>query len=68
MNSFRLICSFFMTDVISAWDVCLALKKAGVLTKMTHNKNLRLTPALVINEDQIHEALDLMETTINSLK
>ncbi|XP_077294277.1 ornithine aminotransferase, mitochondrial-like [Arctopsyche grandis] len=55
------------TDVISAWDVCLALKKSGVLTKMTHNKNLRLSPALVIDADQVNEAMDLMEITIKAL-
>lgn len=32
-----------------AWDMCLALKKYGVLAKPTHETTIRFSPPLVIN-------------------
>ena len=34
-------------------DLSYCLKDVGLLTKATHNYNLRLAPALIITEDQI---------------
>ncbi len=48
---------------ISAWDVCLALKDNGLLAKPTHEHIIRFTPPLIINEEQINEALDIIENT-----
>lgn len=48
---------------ISAWDVCLALKDNGLLAKPTHEHIIRFTPPLIINEEQINEALDIIEKT-----
>lgn len=52
---------------ISAWDVCIALKDNGLLAKPTHDHIIRFTPPLIINEEQIIEALDIIEKTFAEL-
>ena len=48
----------------TAWEICLKLKDNGLLTKPTHGDKIRFAPPLVINEDQMHEACDIIEKTI----
>ena len=52
---------------ISAWDVCVALKNNGLLAKPTHEHIIRFTPPLIINEEQINTALDVIEKTFAGL-
>ncbi len=52
---------------ISAWDVCIALKDNGLLAKPTHDHIIRFTPPLIINEEQLTEALDIIEKTFAEL-
>ncbi len=52
---------------ISAWDVCIALKNNGLLAKPTHEHIIRFTPPLIINEEQLNEALDIIEKTFIEL-
>ncbi len=52
---------------ISAWDICIALKNNGLLAKPTHEHIIRFTPPLVINEEQMNEALDIIEKTFQAL-
>jgi len=47
-----------------AWQICLKLKEKGLLCKQTHGNKIRFAPPLVINEDQLHEACDLIEEVI----
>lgn len=47
-----------------AWDVCLALKENGLLAKPTHQHIIRFAPPLVITEDQLKEALDIIKKTL----
>ena len=54
-------------DGKTAWDVCLALRDNGLLAKQTHNDIIRFAPPLVITEEQLHEACDIIEKTIVSL-
>mgnify|MGYP000417437403 CR=1 FL=1 len=51
----------------TAWNVCLALMENGLLAKQTHGDIIRFAPPLVINEEQIHQACDIIEQTIGSL-
>jgi len=51
------------TNGISAWDVCVALKNNGLLAKPTHEHIIRFTPPLVITEEQLLEALAIIEKT-----
>jgi ornithine--oxo-acid transaminase len=48
----------------SAWDVCLALMRNGLLAKPTHEHVIRLAPPLVIDEPQLREALAIVERTL----
>jgi len=48
----------------TAWEICLKLRDNGLLTKPTHGDKIRFAPPLVINEDQMHEACDIIEKTI----
>lgn len=51
------------TNGISAWDVCVALKNNGLLAKPTHEHIIRFTPPLIINEEQLNQALSIIEKT-----
>ncbi len=48
----------------TAWDVCLALKENGLLAKPTHDHIIRFAPPLVITEDQLFEAIDIIKETL----
>ncbi len=41
----------------TAWDVCLAMAEKGVLAKPTHGNIIRFAPPLVINEEQLRDAI-----------
>lgn len=51
----------------TAWDVCLAMKEKGLLAKQTHGDIIRFAPPLTINEEQVHEACDIIEEVVLSL-
>ncbi|MBN1250896.1 MAG: ornithine--oxo-acid transaminase [Bacteroidales bacterium] len=48
----------------TAWDVCLALRDNGLLAKPTHDHIIRFAPPLVINEEQLMEAINIIKKTI----
>lgn len=48
----------------TAWDVCVAMKDNGLIAKPTHDHIIRFAPPLVINEEQIREAIDIFKSTI----
>lgn len=52
---------------ITAWDVCIALKNNGLLAKPTHEHIIRFTPPLIINEEQLLEAIAIIEKTFAEL-
>jgi len=45
------------TNGKTAWDVCLAMKVEGLIAKPTHGHIIRFTPPLIINEEQMKEAI-----------
>lgn len=51
----------------TAYDVCIALSKNGLLAKQTHGDIIRFAPPLVITETQMHQACDIIEKTILAL-
>lgn len=53
------------TNGKTAWDVCLALKENGILAKPTHEHIIRFTPPLIINEEQMMEAIERIKKTFN---
>ena len=50
------------------WDVCLKMKELGVLAKPTHQHIIRFAPPLVITEEQLREAIDLIKEAITSFE
>jgi ornithine--oxo-acid transaminase len=52
----------------TAWNLCVAFAKNGLLAKPTHGNIIRLAPPLVINEEQIHECCDIIEKSVLSFK
>ncbi|MBO2012308.1 ornithine--oxo-acid transaminase [Hymenobacter negativus] len=53
-------------DGRTAWDVCVSLMERGVLAKPTHGDIIRFAPPLVITEEQLHAACDVIEEVILS--
>ncbi|MDR1681746.1 MAG: ornithine--oxo-acid transaminase [Prevotellaceae bacterium] len=47
-----------------AWDICLKMADAGLLAKPTHDHIIRLAPPLVITEEQLRQAADIIKRTI----
>ncbi len=52
----------------TAWDVCVAMKENGLLAKPTHEHIIRFAPPLVITEDQLMEAVEIIHDTLKSFK
>ena len=48
----------------TAWDVCVKMAENGLLAKPTHEHIIRFAPPLVITEDQIMEAVDIIRKSI----
>ncbi len=47
-----------------AWDVCMKMAENGLLAKPTHQHIIRFAPPLVINEEQVREAVKIIEKSI----
>lgn len=47
----------------TAWNFCVAMKDNGLLAKPTHGNIIRFAPPLVMNEEQLHECLEIIRKT-----
>ena len=47
-----------------AWNVCLALRDAGLLAKQTHGNIIRFAPPLVITEKELREAIVIIREVL----
>lgn len=52
----------------TAWDVCLALKENGLLAKPTHGDIIRFAPPLVINEEELQFAVNVISKVLINFK
>ncbi len=52
----------------TAWDVCVAMKEKGVLAKPTHGDIIRFAPPLIINEEQMREAMELIKDAFSQFE
>uniref|UniRef100_A0A7S0N2X3 Ornithine aminotransferase n=1 Tax=Pyramimonas obovata TaxID=1411642 RepID=A0A7S0N2X3_9CHLO len=50
----------------SAYDVCMALRDAGLLAKPTQGDTIRLAPPLTITEAQLRECVGILRSTLKS--
>lgn len=48
----------------TAYNICLSLMENGLLAKQTHTHTIRFAPPLVITENQLNQAADIIESTI----
>ncbi len=51
-----------------AWDVCVKMKEMGVLAKPTHQHIIRFAPPLVITEEELREAIEIIKKAIASFE
>jgi ornithine--oxo-acid transaminase len=54
-------------DGVDAWQVCLRLRDAGLLTKPTHGDTIRLAPPLVLTEPQLRESAAIIRDVVLAL-
>lgn len=52
----------------TAWDVCVALKENGVLAKPTHGHIIRFAPPLIITEEQLRDAMNIIKQTFRQFE
>jgi len=52
----------------TAWDVCLELKKKGLLAKPTHENIIRLAPPLIITEDQLQDCIKIIDYALSEVE
>lgn len=50
-------------DSSTAWDICLVMKKNGLLAKPTHGNIIRFAPPLIINRAQLMECVEIIKTS-----
>jgi len=51
----------------ASWELCLSLKENGLLAKPTHGDKIRFASPLIINEDQILEAVAIIGKSLATL-
>ncbi|EAS29216.3 ornithine aminotransferase [Coccidioides immitis RS] len=52
----------------TAWDLCMIMKEKGLLAKPTHQNIIRFAPPLVITDEQMKQALSIIEESLKELK
>jgi ornithine--oxo-acid transaminase len=50
-----------------SWELCLHLRDVGLLAKPTHGDKIRFAPPLIINQEQVVEAVQIIATALNRL-
>lgn len=50
----------------TAWDVCVKMAENGLLAKPTHDHIIRFAPPLVITEEQLYEAIDIIKKSLEA--
>jgi ornithine--oxo-acid transaminase len=51
----------------AAWDLCMEMKKKGLLAKPTHGDKIRFAPPLTITASEVDEALDIIGRSLKVL-
>ncbi len=51
-----------------AWDVCVKMADNGLLAKPTHGHIIRFAPPLIITEEQLREAIEIIKKSILSFE
>ncbi len=48
----------------TAWDVCVKMAENGLLAKPTHDHIIRFAPPLVISEEELMEAIEIIKKSV----
>ncbi|KAG7087758.1 ornithine aminotransferase [Marasmius oreades] len=51
-----------------AWEMCLLMKRRGVLAKPTHGDTIRFSPPLVIEEEDLRKAVEVIDVCLEELE
>ncbi len=51
-----------------AWNVCLALKDAGLLAKQTHGNIIRFAPPLVITKKEVEQGIAIIKSVFEKIQ
>ena len=51
----------------TAWQLCLLMKRRGVLAKPTHDTIIRLAPPLVITEPEVDQVIQVIKESLHEL-
>lgn len=51
----------------AAWDLCMEMMHNGLIAKPTHGDKIRFAPPLIINEEQIMEAVQIIKQSLQIL-
>ncbi len=55
-------------DSSTAWDICVAMKDAGLLAKPTHGNIIRFAPPLVMDEEQLSDCVRIITETLKKFE
>jgi ornithine--oxo-acid transaminase len=48
----------------AAWELCMKMKENGILAKPTHGDKIRFAPPLIINQEQILDAVSVIQKSL----
>ena len=52
----------------TAWNICLRFRDNGLLAKPTHGNIIRFAPPLVMTEEQLHDCISIITTTLKEFE
>ncbi|MFA5326091.1 MAG: aminotransferase class III-fold pyridoxal phosphate-dependent enzyme, partial [Bacteroidales bacterium] len=55
-------------DGVEAWDICLKMAEYGLIAKPTHKHIIRFAPPLVIKENELMEAIEIIKRAFKELE
>lgn len=57
-----------LTNGATAWDICLLLKRKGLLAKPTHQNIIRLAPPLCITEKELNQCIKIITEALEEIQ
>jgi len=55
-------------DSSTAWNICMELKRNGLLAKPTHGNIIRFAPPLIMTEEELEDCISIISKTILEFK
>lgn len=52
----------------TAWDICMEMKENGILAKPTHGNIIRFAPPIIISENQLRTAIELIKKSFKKFE